>query len=172
MIGFQLQTFTGQRGNDRSWDSSAPVYVGIDWGNLENGSLEYDHSEEINYAMVLGQGEGTDREIVLVSDTARIGASIWNRREGAKDARNIDKGDTTALTGEGNTYLTEHKPTMKFTGDIVETPAFRYGKDWWFGDKVTLVYAGIEKDCNINKVMVSRGDDGQETITARLELNE
>jgi hypothetical protein len=98
--------------------------------------------------------------------------SIWNRREGAKDARNVDYGDTAALTGEANTYLNENKPKMKFSGDIVETPAFRYGHDWWFGDRVTLVYAGIEKDSLINKVMVSKGEDGQETITARIEFEE
>jgi len=172
MIGLQLQTFTDQRGNDRSWDSSTPVYVGIDWGNLENGNLSYDYSEEINYVYALGQGEGASREIVEVSDTARLGMSIWNRREGAKDARNVDYGDTAALTGEANTYLNENKPKMKFSGDIVETPAFRYGHDWWFGDRVTLVYAGIEKDSLINKVMVSKGEDGQETITARIEFEE
>ena len=172
MIAFKLKTYTDQRGNDRTWDSSTPVYVGIDWGNLENGALEFDYSEEINYVYALGQGEGAARETVEVTDIMRTGLSIWNRREGAKDARNIDVGDVAALTGEANTYLDEHKPKIKFTGDIIETPAFRYAKDWWFGDRITLVYADYEMDAMISKVKVNRGDDGQETITARIEIGD
>lgn len=172
MIAFQLQTFTDQRGNDRTWDSNTPVYVGIDWGNLENGSLEYDYTEEVNYVYALGQGEGVKRETSETSDTARIGLSIWNLREGAKDARQVDIGDTAALAGEANTYLNEKRPKIKFTGDIIETPAFRYARDWWFGDRVTLVYANLEMDAMISKVKVGRGDDGQETITARIEIGD
>ena len=93
-------------------------------------------------------------------------------REGAKDARNVEPGDTDALTGEANTYLAENRPKMKFTGDIVETPAFRYGHEWWFGDRVTVVYIGIERDALVNKIQVTRDDTGQETITARLEYEE
>ena len=172
MLGLQLQTFTGQRGNDRTFDSSNPAYIGLDWGNLENGELTYDYSEEVNVAYALGQGEGLTREIVEVDDAPRKWKSIWNMREGSKDARSCDAGDTAALTGEAQTYLDEHKPKISFSGDIVETPAFRYGHDWWFGDKTTLVYADMELDANIDKVLVSRGDDGQETITARLELED
>ena len=167
-----VKDVTDQRGNDRTWDSSTPIYVGLDWGNLENSALEFDYSEEINYVYALGQGEGDDRETVEVTDITRTGLSIWNRREGAKDARHIEAGDTAALTGEANTYLDEHKPKIKFTGDIIETPAFRYAKDWWFGDRVTLVYADYEMDAMISKVKVNRGDDGQETITARIEIGD
>jgi hypothetical protein len=134
--------------------------------------LTYDYGEEVNYAYALGQGEGVAREVATLAATSRSGMSIWNLREGAKDARHIDAGDTAALTGEAQTYLDEHKPKISFSGDIVETPAFRYGHDWWFGDKTTLVYADMELDANIDKVLVSRGDDGQETITARLELDD
>ena len=38
------------------------------------------------------------RETVEVTDIMRTGLSIWNRREGAKDARHIEAGDTAALT--------------------------------------------------------------------------
>jgi hypothetical protein len=89
-----------------------------------------------------------------------------------RDARHVEYGDIAALTGEAYTYLNENKPKMHFSGDIVETPAFRYGHDWWYGDRVTVVYAGIEKDAFINRVHVSRSEDGQETITAKIEFEE
>jgi hypothetical protein len=171
-LAFQIQTFTDQRGNDRTWDSSKPVFIGSEWGNFQNGSAEFDYLEEVNYAYALGQGEGASREVANGSDTTRMGMSIWNRREGAKDARNIEYTDTAALTGEANTYLNENKPKFRFGGDIVETPAFRYKRDWDFGDRVTAIYAGIQRDAMIKKVLVSRDSDGQEIITARLEVEE
>jgi hypothetical protein len=171
-LAFQLQTFTDQRGNDRTWDSSTPVFIGPDWGNFENGYLEYDYSNEANYAYVMGQGDGESREIAEESDTTRIGMSIWNRCEGAKDARNIEYGDADALTGEAYTYLDEHKPVFRFGGDIVETSTFLYGRDWGFGDKVTAVYSGYQVDAMIDKVHVRKDSNGQSRITAKLEVDE
>lgn len=171
-LAFQLQTYTDQRGDDRTWDSSKPVFIGPEWGNFENGAAEYDYTEEVNYVYALGQSEGVDREKVEVPDTSRMGMSIWNRREGAKDARDIDFGDTAALTGEANTYLAEYKPVFRFSGDIVETPAFRYGRDWGWGDRVTAIYAGIQRDAMIGKVLIGMDSTGQESITARLEVSE
>ncbi len=171
-LGFQLQTFTDQRGNDRTWDSSQPIFIGTEWGNFENGLLEYDYSDEVNYCYVLGPGEGAARETTEVSDTTRINASIWNRREGTKDARNLETGDTGSRTADGYTYLQENKATLRLRGNIVETPAFRYGIDWMFGDKVTVSYAGLQRDAMINKVRISCDSNGDETITARLEIDE
>lgn len=169
-LAFQFQTFTDQRGNDRTWDSYTPVYIGPAWGNLENGSLDEDHSEEINYCYVLGAGEGESRETTEVSDTARLGMSIWNRREGVKDARNLEAGDTAARTAEGNTYLSENKPKLRFSGDVIETPSFRYGRDWYFGDRVTADYAGRQLEAMLDKIVVSRDESGQEKISAKLEV--
>jgi len=171
-LAFQLQTFTGQRGSDRTADSDAPVFVGTSWGNLQNGSLESDYSDEINYAYVLGQGEEAARETAEVTDAGRTGMSIWNRCEGAKDARNVEQGEAAQLAGEGNTYLEENKPRFRFGGDIVETPTFRYGKDFFFGDRVTAAYGGYMVDAMISTVTVSRDADGNETISARLEVEE
>jgi hypothetical protein len=171
-LAFQLRTFINQRGDDRTWDSYEPLFVGAEWGNFQNGSLIYDYSEEINYAYVLGAGEGVARETTEVSDTARMGMSIWNRREGAKDARNTDAGDSDERTGDGNTFLYEKRPLFSFSGEVVETESFRYGKDWNFGDRVTASYAGVQKDAMIKKVLVSRDSDGQESIEARLEVEE
>jgi hypothetical protein len=167
-LAFQFRTFAHWRGSDRTWDSSSPIFVGPEWGNLQNGSMEFDYSEEVNYVYALGQGEGSAREVVGVPDYGRIYMSIWNWREGTKDARNIDLGDTAALTGEANTYLNEHMPIFRFNGDIVQTPSFQYGLDWFFGDRITVIYAGIQRDANINKIHISRDSSGQESITAHV----
>jgi hypothetical protein len=171
-IAFQFRTYTGQRGSDRTQDSESPVFVGTEWGNFQNGSLYYDYTDEKNYVYVMGAGEGNLRETTELSDTAQIGMSIWNRCEGSKDARHLEFGDADGRTGDGNTYLYEHKPLFIFDGEIVETPAFRYGRDWFFGDRITATYAGVTKDAMIKKVVVSKDEGGQEKITAYLEVEE
>lgn len=170
-LAFRLDTYTGQRGMDRTADSDNPAFVGPAWGNLNNGRVEYDYQYEINFVYVLGQGEGEVREVVEVSDTDRIEASIWNRREGIKDARNIEYGDADALTAEGYAALNLNKPKFRFSGDIIETDAFRYGIDWSFGDLVSVVYGDYETDAMIDKVYIVRTPDGQETISATLEVS-
>jgi hypothetical protein len=172
MIGLQLQTFANQRGNDRSWDSSTPVYVGIDWGNLENGTLDYDYTDEKNFVYALGPGKDESQSVLYRRDDTRANKSIWNECEGVVNAGNVEYDNTAELEAEAFAYLDANKPKMHFSGDIVETPAFRYGHDWWYGDRVTVVYAGIEKDAFINRVHVSRSEDGQETITAKIEFEE
>lgn len=169
-LAFRLDTFTGQRGMDRSETSNNPVFIGREWGNLVNARVDHDHIDEIDYSYVLGQGDEATRELVEVSDTARIGESIWNRREGYKDARHVEYGNTDALTAEGNAHLDEYKPKFAFVGDVVETPSFLYGIHWGFGDLVTAIYADIQVDALINKVMIRCDVTGQETITAELEV--
>lgn len=174
-LAFQLQTFTDQRGNDRTQDSSSPIFIGKEWGNFNNGVYSQINSEAINYCYVLGMGEGESRETTEVSKTAGLGLSIWNRREGSKDARNVTEktGDATARmnarTAEGNTFLDENKPKIKLGGDIVETPSFRYSRDWNFGDMVTISYVDFEADGMIDNVHITRDTSG-ESIQARIEI--
>ena len=86
--------------------------------------------------------------------------------------RHIELGDTVGLRGEAYTYLEENKAIVTLEGEIVETPSFRYGRDWYFGDGVTVSYAGIQKDAMISKVIVSRYSDGNETIQAEFTVIE
>ena len=111
-IAFQFQTFTGQRGNDRTWDSSRPTFVGKEWGNMQNANYSEYHSWEKNYVKALGQGEGADRDYTLRDDQTAMDQSIWNTREGARDARQIDYGDTAALAAEAYQYLRENRPDI------------------------------------------------------------
>ena len=166
-LAFQLRTFAGQRGMDRTQDSDAPVYVGEEWGNLQNGKLPYITAEMVNYAYVLGAGSGAWRQKTELYDTLSMGYSIWNRREGIHDAA----GAATAAerTAEGYAYLWDKRSRLRFGGDVVETPAFRYGRDWGWGDLVTAQYDGFEFDAMLDKIHVSRNETG-ETINARLEV--
>lgn len=171
MMGFQMQTFVGQRGNNRGSTSGNPVIVGQQWDNMQNGSLEYLFSKEINSVVVLGPGSGAAQNTRTRTDPTRIAASIWNLREGVKSASTATPGSTAELDAEGDAYLNENKPKLHFAGEIVETPTFRYSFDWFFGDKVIAEYAGITMDANIDKVYISKAGINNETISAILEFD-
>jgi hypothetical protein len=169
-LAFELRTWTAQRGDDRSWDSSYPLYIGADWGNLEEGSIDFDTSNEYNWCLALGDGEGVDRQTAPAQYTNRVDASIWNLREGTQDGRGFVTSAYTSLSYCASLFLQDHRLKYNFGGQLIETPYFRYGRDWRFGDRITVVYRDIQTDALIDKVLISSDYSGQETITAKINV--
>ena len=168
---FQLVTYTGQPGQDHTYTSGAsPVIFGLEWGNLELPRLSLDYSDEVNYIYAGGQGEGSDREIVEVSDATRIARSIWNRREGFADARN--ESTTAGVTAAANAALEAGKPRLRFSGNLLDTDQFVFGRDWDFGDRVTVTYRGYQLDGLVRSVRVDVNKRGEENIQARFEVED
>ena len=167
-MSFEFRTWINQRGIDHGADSGQPVYFGKAWGNLKTPRREIDHSEEKNYIYAAGQGEGSDRNVNEVSDTARIGASVWNRREGFADARNESSDD--GVTAQGYQALTEGRPRRAFSGEISESAQTQYRVDWGFGDKVVCEYRGVTHDVLINRVRLAMGSDGKLVISGWFEV--
>jgi len=169
-INFEFRTYTGQPGRDRT---ELGIVFDQARGNLENPSLEYDYSEEVNYVYAAGQGQQDQRETTQVYDTARIGTSIWNRCEGFADARQQGElGLTNGVREEGRARLEEGRPQRRFGGQPVDTEGTRFGRDWDHGDKVRARYRGEEFDCIIRTTNIHVDEMGHETITARLEYRE
>lgn len=164
-LQLQFRTYTGQPGKDLTYPNSSIVF-GLEFGNLVEPSLEYDHTNEINYVYAGGQGEGADREIVEVSDLARIKKSAWNRREGFKDARN--ESTTAGVTAAGNAMLAEFRPRERFSGTIMDTKFTPYGSGWRLGDRLPVTYIGRQFDEILRKVAVKVSQDG-ETIRGAFE---
>jgi hypothetical protein len=173
-INFYFHTYTGQRGSDRSADSTTanPVFFGRDWGNLVGASLAYDYTEEVNYVYAGGAGEEANREIVEVEDATREGVSVWNRREGFCDARNASSADPTdEITSRGNASLEAGRPKITFSGTLTDTYQFKFGVDWFYGDRVTCSHFGRQFDGVIKALAITVSDSGVETIDVRIEAN-
>lgn len=164
----EFQTFTGQRGADHTWPGGTPpVVFSLEFGNLEQPSLEMDYSGEVNYVYGAGQGEGDARVLVEVEDATREAASAWNRREGFKDARNDEAADQ--VTADAQEALEEGMPALRFNGQVAQTDQCRFGIEWEMGDRVTAVYQGLTVDTMIAAVNVKLDGNGKETVTAKLE---
>lgn len=162
-ITFRFQTFTGQPGQD----VSDRVIFELPSGNLREPSLEEDYTEEENYIYAAGQGEEADRNVQQVYDSTRYSQSIWGRCEGFADARNqsADNGVREA----GRDALNEGRPRIKFSAIPMDTVGTQFGIDWDFGYLVQARYKNRQFNSIIRAVVISLDDEGNETISARLD---
>ena len=164
-MGFSALVRPGQLKADRSYAKGVPVVFGLEWGNLKDPKLVYDYTKELNYIYGGGSGEKSERNIVGTSDDGRLNASIWNRREGFLDSRN----DPDNVANRNHEKLAEFKPVVRFTAELLDTKIFRYGRDWYFGDRVVVNYQGRQIECIIKSVNIEIKRDGTEMITVKVE---
>ena len=110
--------------------------------------LEYtkDVSEYKNCAIVAGQGEGANREIVIVNDNL----SGQDRKELFVDARDIEDGPN--LADRGKSKLAENTIIESFEATI-DTESYRV--EWDLGDFVTILddEIGVISDTQIVEVV-------------------
>lgn len=109
--------------------------------------LEYtkDVSEYKNCAIVAGQGEGSNREIVIVNDNL----SGQDRKELFVDARDIEDGSN--LADRGKSKLAENTIIESFEATI-DTESYRV--EWDLGDFVTILddEIGVISDIQIVEI--------------------
>jgi hypothetical protein len=165
---YEFRTYVGQRGTDRRFGVRPGAKVLSEANGLLN-NLDYleDWREEVTFVYAGGQGIEEERTVVTVSDSVRLAASPFNRREGWFDGRIY--GDS-ALSNAAQKRLYDGRPVRRFTAEINDQPGFVYGKDWDFGDKLTAVLDdGQQIDIEVNVVSGRLDENGKETIRARLE---
>jgi hypothetical protein len=164
-----FMTKTGVWGYDRSGSGNGGV-LGLEFGNLAEPELMVDWNDEITHVTAGGQGEESSRVTQTAQDDARLNASLWNRIEGWKDARN--EKTTNGVLDAAKAELERGRPLRRFRGRIVQTKGFVYGRDWGFGDGLNWSYLGQQGTGIVRMVKVGVNGQGKETIDARLETEE
>lgn len=142
-----------------------PVIFSLDRGNMQTPRYVLNREEEVNAAIVLGQGIAADRVVIQRIDAVAIADSPWNRREGEKMAN--QESTTAALQDAGDAMLDKLQGRETFTFATLQIPGLLYGRDYFFGDQVTARYKTIERNKQIVgvKIVVS---EGEETIDIEL----
>lgn len=163
---FEFRTYTGQRGQDHGRSSGDPRLVGKQYGNLSQASFGEYHADERNIVLVAGQGEEAARTLVTRTNTSRMNASKWNRREYFKDSR--DEETTAALESDGDAALEEFAPKQVLTGTLHDTPGMQFGIHYQFGDILSAEAFGYFVDCHVRSVRVKVDQDNGEQIDVRL----
>lgn len=194
-----VETFKVYKGINRANDQSEGYvgYFGTDVGNIQNVSVSSGTTDFKNVAVVAGAGEGTGREVRIVS----LGnVSGENRRELYVDARDLQREYQVATpTGEvdekGNpiysyetkTYtdaeynamldargmekLAEYLKTFSITCDIVQNNIL-YGVDYFLGDRmpVKLPEYGIYASARISSVTMIYEKEGVKIVAILSEF--
>lgn len=163
---FEFRTYTGQRGQNHGRASGDPRLVGRQYGNLSEASFGTYHADERNAVLVAGQGEDAARTLVTRTNTARMSASKWNRREYFKDSR--DNSTTAALEADGDAALDEFRPRQVLTGKLHDTPGMQYNIHYQFGDVLSAEAFGYHVDCHVGSVRVKVDQDSGEQIDVKL----
>lgn len=126
------------------------------------GQLSYVESEldYKNFAIVAGQGEGTDRRIVNVGDSA--GFERYELFVDARDVEEVDENDNPLpsatidnnLRTRGQQKLMEHEQELYLEGQVLTKSRLEYEKDYDLGDIVTLQNKewGVTRNARITEV--------------------
>lgn len=162
-----LQTYVTRRGVDRRIGSNNALPVGPAYGNVATFVRNIDHGEEATVVYAAGQGEGADREVQTASRPDLINGLPFGRIEALRDARQIDFGNTAALLDEAETRLRQLRPRIQYDARMADTSAARYGRDYRFGDLLTVEYRDQTVDMRVDGVSI-RVAGADEQIDAQL----
>jgi hypothetical protein len=165
---FRFDTFINQRGSNRA--TVNPVTLRAEAGSLIDPFFSQDHREEWSVVYVLGQGTGANRVVKEEKNQARIDKSIFNRIEGALDAR--DQVDPSVLSARGKAVLRARRPVNTFDAKVKNAPGAVYGRDWNFGDRLKAGFDGGLYTVEARTVTVQIADSGLEDVYARLDVYE
>lgn len=161
--GYEFRWYQGQRGSDRS----ATILFAKERGNMSKPRLERKASGLVNAVLVGGQNDAADvRQTVWRTDPASIAASPWGRMEDFSDARNEET--LAALEGKGDAILEETRGRARLSFVPVQTPGCVYGRDYFFGDRVSARYRGTVYSQVVRSVEIAVNADGRK-LDVRLE---
>lgn len=126
-------TFDVMEGRDLTMVQNVhpPVIFSAEFDNVKEQNIVESSLDYKNVGIVAGQGEGVEREVVIVGE-----ASGMNRNEVFIDARDIE--DSAHLPSRGEQKLTEYARIESFETSVLTYGPFVYGKDWNLGDIVTV----------------------------------
>ncbi|WNO26442.1 minor tail protein [Microbacterium phage BabyDaisy] len=136
-------------------NKTADVRLDIRNGGLESNSLGFT-APSATEVLVLGQGEGAARKVRRVASTETTAeATAWGLRwEQVKDQRNTN--DNTELDQAGQELLTEQGSTINsLTVVPSDAPGQSLGRDWYRGDRITVVVDGQETTAIVSQVATS-----------------
>lgn len=149
--GFELKwdgswlTFELYQGADRSAGELPHVVFSPEYGNLGNTDYRRDMSTYYNSIYVAGEGEGVNRAIVN-DQTGRAGLFLRELWVDARNTSSTTSGGTLTpqeyramLVGQAAEEVQLHKDTIYYNGEVFDTEVYKYGVDYFLGDKVTVI---------------------------------
>ena len=134
---FELKSYIFDIYNGRNFSASQntrpPVIFSSKFDNVNSQDYTDSLLDYGNYAIVAGQGEGVNREILMMGDEAAVGFEKSVIFVDARDLKN-----NMDLPTRGAEKLKEHERITSFGAEVLTKGPFEYEKDWDLGDIVTV----------------------------------
>lgn len=144
-----------------------PVIFSVVRGNMGIPIYSESRNDEVNTLMVLGKGQGTDRERVQVVN-ADVADSPINRREGVRNS--TANSGAAELTSYGEATLPTLAKQESFVFNVIQVPSTLYGRDYNLGDLITARFDDIERNKKIVDVEVSVSAENTIVENVRIEV--
>ena len=161
-LGFDIKQIDGNLEFNvfQPTDRSGTIRMDVANQTLSKTSFGYG-APQITHAIVAGQGQGLNRQLIDVTTTDSLSAeSLFARRiESFIDQRNT--GDVDELTQAGLEKLADGGQTQTSVDVIPSSDiTMQYGTDWNLGDKVTVVVANQEVSATVTQVSIKVESNG------------
>ncbi len=166
-----VEVYTGV---DRSYNQTARPYVVFseDFENLYNTDYQLASEEYANTTLIGGEGEGIER----VYTTIGAEKSGLDRFETFTDARDISRNANSEdeisaaaylllLQERGSENLSALGITEGFSGEVLSDVAFKYERDFFLGDLVTVINKyGISRNVRVLSAIESEDEAGSTLV--------
>lgn len=161
-IGFRIQ----QSGSSLEFSCYSPTdrtgEIRLDVVNDTLSKSTYGYGvPSVTRAIVGGTGQGTSRTFLEVSDTESLAAeTLWGRRiETFVDQNN--ESDTAVLNQAGLEKIADGGRTGTSVSVLPSSDlTMAYGRDWYLGDRVTVVVGGQEVSATVTEAAITVSSDG------------
>lgn len=178
---FLFTTYYPFRGTDRSVGPNAVIFSPTRQ-NVKTLDYTYSRTEEANIAIVIGEVTGyhpvgdplfpnqivTNRSYYVAS-SLRATDSPWRDIEVVKDAK-LDQSDT-ALQSSADEAMRLLQGKESITVSVLPSNNTQYGRDFFFGDKITVSYLGRNFTKRVVGVTIdSGGEESDQGERIGLEL--
>ena len=134
-------------------------------GKLISLTVTRDYRDKADFIYVGGDGNGLDR---IIGTASRVG--LLKRSPFDVALKFVDAGDTVedaVMTAEGYAALERGRVRRVLTAGVADTPAFRFGTDYFFGDQVLVEVASVRYKAIIDAFSLSAEND---TVTPDIRL--
>lgn len=158
------------KGTDRTYNQNvvAPVVFSPEFDNLLSSSYKYNKTDYKNAALVLGEGEGTDKRRTSVGTVTGL-----ERFETCIDGSSVSSNGEIItletylqmLQEYGQSQLDQTAFTQKFSGDIDPAGLYVINQDYFLGDIVQIENEkGIKATPRIIEIIYAEDENGTSVV--------
>lgn len=164
----EFRVYTPYRGSDRTIGTPGGFEVSEEYGTLTNAELIFDWRDSVNRLYAGGSGTGNARDIEEIQDpnlATLLATDPFALREDFIDAK---KSDTVVEANNIAKAEFEQKlAVIQVNGELVDTDAVQYGRDYFFGDAVSAGLEGTTQTMIVGEIN-NRVADGSEDLKVKV----